>query len=104
MKEGDICHHCLLIWLCDTYVCDVGRRRDVGAEVRGSGVGIKGESEGEHREVWTVGKGGGEGDKRKREKEGKGVRRKEERGKEEGGKEGGREEGCKERGKQSPLH
>ena len=38
---------------------------------RDSGIGIKGKSEGEHREVWTVGKGGGQGEKGKREKEGK---------------------------------
>ena len=88
MKEGDIGHYCLLIWFCDTYVCDVGRRRDVGAEVRGSGVGIKGESEGEHREVWTVGKGGGEGEKGKREKEGKGVRMKEKGGRRKGERRG----------------
>ena len=65
MEEGDIGHHRLLIWLCDTYVCEVGRRGYIRAEIKNSGIGIGREREGEQREVWKGWWGGGGGGRRR---------------------------------------
>ena len=102
MEEGDIGHHRLLIWLCDTYVCEVGRRGDIRAEVKNSGIGIGREREVEQREVWKGWWGGGvvvggeeEGGERGKGEEGK-RNVEEERGKERDigrGVEAGRKDG-----------
>ena len=99
MEEGDIGHHCLLIWFFDTYVCNVGRSGDIRAEIKDSGIEIKGERGKGHIEKFgqlerVVERGRrGRGKKKGRSKKGEGRRKGEKEGK--GKKEGGSGEGEK---------
>ena len=54
MEEGDISHHCLLIWFFNTYVCEWGKSAGTRADIKGRGIGVGRERKEEAKKVWTA--------------------------------------------------